>query len=145
MSRSKRKSSHSVYDLRVHLVWITKYRYEVLVDKVGVRVRELIRQFCDRYDIRILKGRVSKDHVHLYISYPPHWSISDLMRRIKGITSRKIQAEFKHLGKVYWGKHFWAIGYGAFSSGQVTDEIIKSYLDNHDKRDRSIDDDFVVE
>ena len=55
MSRSKRKSSHSVYDLRVHLVWITKYRYEVLVDKVGVRVRELIRQFCDRYDIRILK------------------------------------------------------------------------------------------
>lgn len=144
MSRSKRKGTHTVYDLRVHLVWVTKYRYEVLKGGIGLRVRELIRQFCDSADIRILKGRVSKDHVHLYISYSPKWSISDLVKRLKGRTSRKIQEEFKHLGKVYWGKHFWSIGYGAFSSGHVTDSMIKDYLDSHDKGNHN-DDDFVVE
>ena len=145
MSRPKRKGSHAVYDLRVHIVWVTKYRYEVLKGGVGLRVRELIRQFCDATDIRIIKGRVSKDHVHLYISYPPKWSISDLVKRLKGTTSKKIQEEFKQLGKTYWGRHFWAIGYGAFSSGHVTDEMIKEYLDNHDKRSQHDDDDFAVE
>ncbi len=145
MSRPKRRGGHTVYDLRVHLVWVTKYRYEVLKGSVGFRVRELIRQFCDSNDIRIIKGRVSKDHVHLYISYPPKWSVSDLVKRLKGITSRKIQEEFKQLSKTYWGRHFWAIGYGAFSSGHVTDEMIKEYLDHHDKRGNHDDDDFVVE
>ena len=145
MSRHKRKGSHTVYDLRVHLVWITKYRYPVLTGKVGLRVRELIRQFCDASDIRILKGRVSKDHIHLYISYSPKWSVSDLIKRIKGRTSRKVQEEFKNLSKTYWGKHFWAVGYGAFSSGHVNDAVIQAYLDNHDKHGNHNDDDFVVE
>lgn len=145
MSRRKRKGSHTVYDLRVHLVWITKYRYKALKGNVGLRARELVRQFCDANDIRILKGRVSKDHIHLYISYPPKWAISDLVRMLKGRTSRKIQQEFKNLGKMYWGKHFWAIGYGAFSSGHVTDAVIKEYLDNHDTGENYNDDDFVVE
>ena len=69
--RSYRKSSHSVHDLKVHLVWITKYRYAVLTKEVGKRTRAIIRQVCDQKDIRIISGVVSKDHVHLYISYPP--------------------------------------------------------------------------
>ena len=66
------------------------------------------------------------------------------MKRIKGMTSRKLQQEFPNLGKQYWGKHFWAVGYGAFSSGEVTDNIIKNYLENHDTKNDS-DDGFVVE
>ena len=144
MPRNTRKATHTAYDLRVHLVWITKYRYKVLTHDVGHRTRELIRQFCSQNDIYILKGVVSKEHMHLYVSYPPTWSISEMMKRIKGMSSRKLQQEFPNLGKQYWGKHFWAVGYGAFSSGEVTDNIIKNYLENHDTKNDS-DDGFVVE
>jgi putative transposase len=105
----------------------------------------LIRQICDANDIVILKGRVSKDHVHLYISYPPKLSVSEMVRRIKGRTSRLLQEEFPQLSKRYWGKHFWAIGYAAFSSGQVTDEMIQEYISQHHKHPNHRDEDFVVE
>ena len=63
--RSYRKGSHTVHDLKVHWVWITKYRYNVLTKEVGLRIRELIRQIGDANEIEILQGRVSKDHIHL--------------------------------------------------------------------------------
>ena len=144
MSRVKRKASHTVYDMRVHLVWITKYRYKVLKGSIGIRIRELIRQYCCENDIYILKCVVSKDHVHLYISYPPHVSVSNMVKRIKGMTSRKIQQEYPELNQRYWGKHFWAVGYGCFSAGEVNDKIIQNYLNNHDTKYDS-DDNFVVE
>jgi len=125
------------------MVWATKYRYHVLTKEVGKRLRKLIRQICVANDIQIIKGRVSKDHVHLYISYRP--KLSEMMRLLKGRSSRKIQQEFPQLSKRYWGKHFWAIGYGAFSSGHVTDAMIREYLDHHDKHPNWRDDDFVVE
>ena len=143
--RSYRKSSHTVHDLKVHLVWITKYRYAVFTKEIGIRAREIIRQVCDQKDIRIISGVVSKDHVHLYISYPPKYSVSDMVKWFKGRSSRKLQDEYPQLGKVYWGKHFWAIGYAAFSSGHITDEMIKEYLENHDKHSNHNDDDFKVE
>ena len=144
MSRNKRKGSHTVYDLRVYLVWITKYRYKVLDKAIGNRTRELIRQYCLNNDINILRGVVSKDHVHLYVSYPPTLSVSDMMKNIKGMTSRKLQQEYPNLGKSYWGKHFWAVGYGAFSAGEVNDKTIQNYLKQHDTKHHS-DDGFVVE
>ncbi|CAN2042489.1 transposase [Candidatus Magnetomoraceae bacterium gMMP-15] len=142
--RSYRKSSHSIHDLKVHLIWITKYRYEVLTHEVGFRIRDLIRQICKANDIHIISGNVSKDHIHLYISYPPKLSVSEIVRRLKGRSSRKIQEEFPQLSKRYWGKHFWGIGYAAFSSGHVTDEMIREYLEHHDKHPY-YNDNFVVE
>jgi len=126
-------------------VWTTKYRYKTLTKAVGIRIREIIRQFCDGNDIQIIKGRVSKGHIHLYISYPPKWSISDLVKHIKGRSSKKIQEEFPELDKVYWGRHFWGIGYGSFSSGHVTDEMIQEYLEKHGKGGNHNDEDFEVE
>ena len=143
--RSYRKSSHTVHDLKVHLVWITKYRYEVLTKEVGYRIRELIRQVCSQNDIQIIRGVVSKDHVHLYISYPPKYSVSDLIKWFKGRSSRKIQEEFPQLGKRYWGKHFWGIGYAAFSSGHVTDEMIQEYLKHHEDHPNHQEDGFIIE
>ena len=92
--RPYRKSSHAVHDLKVHLVWITKYRYKVLTKEIGYRIRDIIRQVRDSNQIVIIKGRVSKDHIHLYVSYPPKLSVSDMMKLLKGRSSRKIQAEF---------------------------------------------------
>jgi putative transposase len=143
--RSYRKSSHTVHDLKVHLVWITKYRYTVLTKDIGLRIRELIRQICDANDIQIIEGRVSKDHVHLYVSYPPKLAVSEMVRLLKGRTSRRIQDEFPQLGKRYWGKHFWGIGYAAFSSGHVTDEMIQEYLQHHENHPNHRDDNFRIE
>jgi len=143
--RPKKHATHAVYDLKVHLVWITKYRYKVLTKDVGKRVRTLVRQTCDAKDIEIISGVVSKDHVHLSISYPPKLSVSEIVKSLKERTSRKIQQEFPHLRKQYWGRHFWAIGYGAFSSGHVTDDIIKEYIRKHREHMNHHDDDFPVE
>ncbi len=126
-----RYSSHSISRLTAHLVWVTKYRYPVLQDEIKQRCRELIIQICDAEDIRILKGVVSKDHVHMLIEYPPSKSISEIVKRLKGRSSRRLQEEYPELKRRYWGKHFWAIGYGAWSSGNITDEMIAEYLEHH--------------
>lgn len=139
-----RKSSHTIHDLKVHLVWITKYRRTVLRTEIGHRAREIIRQVCDANDVRIISGRISRDHVHMFVSYPPHLSVSEMAKRMKGRSSKLLQSEFKELGKTYWGKHFWAVGYAAFSSGHVTDDMIKDYLKHHDKHPNHNDDEFKV-
>ncbi|MFT6336367.1 MAG: putative transposase [Saprospiraceae bacterium] len=66
-----RRECHKVSWLTVHLIFVTKYRYKVLKGEIQKRCRELITQDCKTLDIKILKGAVSKDHVHLHIEYPP--------------------------------------------------------------------------
>jgi len=126
---SYRKTAHSVYDLKYHIVWITKYRKPILRGEIGKRVRELIRQTCASLDVYIVKGHVSKDHVHLLVSVPPNLSVSELVKRLKGRSSRRMLEEFGELRKVYWGRHLWARGYFAASTGNVTDEIIAEYIE----------------
>jgi putative transposase len=63
--------SHTVYDIEYHVVWTTKYRYKVLRGKIAVRLRELIRQGCEARNIKIVRGSIGKEHVHLLISCPP--------------------------------------------------------------------------
>ena len=126
---SYRKTAHSVYDLKYHIVWITKYRKPILRGEIGKRVRELIRQTCASLDVYIIKGHVSKDHVHLLVSVPPNLAVSELVKRLKGRSSRLMLEEFGELRKVYWGRHLWARGYFVASSGNVTDEIIAEYIE----------------
>ena len=139
-----RKGSHSVHQLHVHLVWSTKYRYEVLKGDIQIRCRELIRQTCDSLDIQILKGVVSKDHIHLHVSYPPKLSISDMLKRLKGRSAKILLVEYTELKKRYWGGHLWGIGYGAWSTGNITDEMIQQYLDHH-KEGPNSDQNFILE
>jgi putative transposase len=96
-------------------------------------------------EVVILKGVVSKDHVHIHIEYPPRVSISGLMKAIKGRRSRILQKEFPQLKKRYWGRHFWATGYGAWSSGNITDEMVQEYLEHHRKPGSGDDSDFIME
>jgi len=126
-----RTGSHTVYNIEYHLVWVTKYRYHVLIGDVQIRVRELIRQICQQHDLTILKGHVSKDHIHILVSAPPHHAVSYLMQKLKGRSSRLIQQEFPHLRKRYWGRHLWARGYFCATVGQVTDEMVKDYIESH--------------
>ena len=138
-----RKSSHTTYDLKYHLVWITKYRKAVLSGDVAKRARELIREICRAQDVEIIKGHISRDHVHVFVSAPPHLSISRLMQSIKGKSSRKMLSEFKPLSRAFWGRHIWARGYFAASSGNVTDEVIMQYIELQGKEPQ--DGDFRIE
>ena len=100
-----RKGNHSVHQLHVHLVWSTKYRYEVLRGDIQIRCRELIRQTCDSLDIQIRKEVVIKDHIHLHLSYPPKLSISEMLKGLKGRSAKILLVEYSELKKRYWGGH----------------------------------------
>jgi putative transposase len=88
---------HTVTELKYHFVWVTKYRYPVLRGEVAVRARELIRQICEAREITIIKGVVSRDHVHVYVSAPSHLSPAQMMQWLKGRSSRRLQEEFAEL------------------------------------------------
>ena len=144
MSKGRRRS-HTTTRLTVHIVWVTKYRYRVLKGDVQKRVRELVRQDCETLELEILKGVVSKDHIHLHIEYAPKHSISSIVKQLKGRSSRILQKEFSSLKKRYWGQHLWATGYGAWSSGNITEEMVQEYLEHHRKKSDKGGDSFILE
>ena len=138
-----RRSSHTKFKLEYHFVWVTKYRYKVLTGDVGLRVRELVRQSCEHLEIEILRGVISKDHVHLLVSAPPNIFSSDIMKRVKGRSSTKLFQKFLRLKKRYWGQHFWARGFFCVTAGELTKEMINEYLEHH--FERKTEDNFDVE
>lgn len=115
-----RTGGHTVSRLTVYIVWSTKHRFHVRGD-IRSRCRSLLIQSCDAEDVQILKGAVSKDHVHMHPEYRPSLSVSLLVKKLKSRSSRKLQQEFPELKKRYWGRHFWGIGYGCWSTGNITD------------------------
>jgi putative transposase len=137
-----RKTSHTSYDCKYHVVWITKYRKKVLTGIVAERVRELVRGICKEHEVEILKGHVSKDHVHLFVSLAPDLAISKLVQYLKGKNSYKFLSENRDLSKAFWGRHLWGRGYLVATSGNVTDEVIIEYIQNQDSNESN--DDFTI-
>lgn len=131
MGKKQRKGHHTKSRLQVHIVWITKYRYKVLKGDIQQRCRSLIVQTCDGLDIRIQKGVVSSDHVHILLEYPPKLSISEIVKKLKGRSGRLLLKEYSSLKRKYWSGHLWGIGYGAWSVGSQTEEQVKQYLEHH--------------
>ena len=140
--KAYKSSSHAVWDCKFHLVWITKYRYTVLVGDVGLRARELLREIARSLEMTIHAGAINRDHVHLLISIPPNVSVSRAVQFLKGKSSHRLLSEFAALRKRYWGQHLWARGYWVASSGNVTDEVWKKYIE--DQKPEEPDDDFKV-
>ena len=134
-----RKTSHTTYDCKYHIVWITKYRKRVLEGLLAERVRDLLRQICKENEVEIIKGHVSKDHIHLFVSVPPHLAISKLVQYLKGKSSYKIMQENKQVSKMFWGRHLWGRGYFVATSGNITDEVIMEYIKNQDENEDSGD------
>ena len=95
--RYYRLGAHTKTDLKVHLVWIPKYRKRVLVGEVAVRIRDIIRQIAMEHEVDILSGKVACDHVHLFVSYRADHSISKIVQYLKGISSRILLQEFSYL------------------------------------------------
>lgn len=132
-----RKTSHTVFYHRFHIVWITKYRYRVLQGNLRLRLREIIAQVSEEIGIRIINGVLSADHVHIFAEIPPHVSVSEFVKIAKGRSSRKIQIEFPEIRKQYWGRHFWARGFFSSTSGNITDEMINEYINQHSEAHKS--------
>ena len=136
-----RKGSHTVYDIKYHFVWITKYRYPVLRGSIAMRARELLRQGCEANNLRILKGSVGKDHIHMLLSCPTTMAPSEIAQKLKGRTSKILQEEFPELKKRYWGQHMWGRGYFCGTVGEVDQKTIENYIEHQGEED---DDNFTV-
>jgi len=145
MSTKVRRGSHTTSWLTVHLIFVTKYRYKVLKGEIQNRFRDLIRQDCNALEIRILKGVVSSDHVHIHIEYPPKLSVSGISKQLKGRSSTKLQKEYPQLRKRYWGNRFWGRGFGAFSTGNITEEMVNEYIEGHRKNPNDKADNFFLD
>ena len=128
-----RNGSHTVYDIKYHFVWITKYRYKILGGHVALRLRELLKQGCEAQGITIIKGNIQKDHVHMLLSCPANIAPSKIMQNLKGRSSKLLQEEFPELRKKYWGQHMWGRGYFCGTVGEVDQKMIEEYVENQSK------------
>ena len=125
------KGKHCVFYHRYHIVWSTKYRLKVLHGDLRLRIREIIRQVCAENGVDIVWGVLSSDHVHMFISVPPKLAISDLVRKMKGRSSRRVQQEFPAIRKRFWGQRFWGRGYFSTTNGVITQDVVLQYLEKH--------------
>lgn len=122
--------AHAIYDIKYHVVWVTKYRYKILRGRVAERARDLIGQICEAREVTIVRGAISPDHVHMLLSAAPQIAPAKLVQYIKGRSSRKLQGEFLELRKRYWGQHLWARGYFCATVGAVDEKTIREYIEN---------------
>ena len=124
------KNGHAAYDIKYHIIWVTKYRYKMLKGEIALRLRELIRQGCEARGMVIVQGSVGSDHVHLLLSCPPTLAPSKIVQYLKGRSSRLLQEQFPELKKRYWGQHLWGRGYFCATVGSVTEETFRRYIEN---------------
>ena len=143
MSGEYNKSSHAVYDVKYHIIWVTKYRYKILSGNISRRLRELIRQGCEARNITIISGNIGKDHIHILLSCAPSLAPSKIVQYLKRRSSRLLQEKFPELKKRYWGQHLWGRGYYCATVGSVTEEMIRNYIENQEPTRR--DEVFKVE
>ena len=131
-----RVSSHNKQDCRYHLVWITKYRRECLSEWIQDRLRVILEEICQKMYVNILKIWMEEDHVHMYISIPISQYIPYVVKKLKGVSAKKIREEFKEeLKEYYWNPVLRAVGYFICSVWEINDKIIKQYIEEQWKED----------
>ena len=126
MKSPYKRLSHSVWLCTYHIVFCPKYRYKILDGKAEVFVRNTLYRLCGQKDqVTIDEINIQSDHVHMVISIPPKYAVSDIMGFLKGKVALKLFQEQKSLTKIYWGRHLWARGYCVSSVGLNEDQIRK--------------------
>mgnify|MGYP001175598258 CR=1 FL=1 len=132
-----KKGAHTVYDIKYHIVWKTKYSYRVLKGIVALRTREILREICSENGLKIVSGNVRVNHVHMLVGGPTNMSPAQIVQFLKGKSSHRLQREFPELQKRYWGQHLWARGYFCATVGAVNEEMIKKYIENQTEEEGS--------
>jgi len=136
-----RRTAHAVYDTSYHLVWAPKYRKRILDGLLGPKVDEMFRGIADTYDITIDEMEVSPDPVHVFCSFPPRYSIAQVITRFKSLSARAVFREYPQVKRLLWGGEFWEDGYFARTVGdKVTSEVIRQYIKRHrEQQDGQLD------
>lgn len=137
---------HTITRLSAHLIWSTKYRYHVLQGDVKARCCDLLIQVCDAEDVCILSGVVSKDYMQPADRISAKTCFVGVGQTAqRSLCPRLLQAEFPELKARYCDNHFWAIGYGAWITGNITDEMVQEYLEHHRHYSSKDNDPFILE
>ena len=134
---TKNNLAHVVYECKYHIVILPKYRYKVFTGDVKMPLREEIRKLCMWLKIEIIEGKVCKDHIHLCLSIPPKYSISEVIGIIKVKSAIRMFNKFPNLKRTYWGCNFWSRGYFVSTVG-INEDVIIKYIrdqDNFDARE----------
>ncbi len=127
-----RRTPHAVYDTLYHLVWSPKYRRDVWQGEIQQRVQELLADIAEHYDITLEDMEVSPDHVHIFGSFPPRYSIAQVVTRFKSLSARALLREFPRVKRRLWGGELWEDGSFARTVGdKVTAEVIRRYIQQH--------------
>jgi putative transposase len=133
-----KRTSHAVYDTKYHLVWVPKYRKWILRGEIRTKVEEIFREIAENHDFEIDTLEVAEDHVHVFLSFPPRYSISRVVGMLKSISAGVIFREYPEVKRELWGGEFWEDGYFVRTVGdKVTAEIIRRYITYHREQERS--------
>ena len=131
MTTSLRKERHSVSDLKIHLVCVTKYRQKILTVEGLAVIEKSFREVATKMDFQVQEFNGEADHIHALIEYPPKLSISQIVNALKGVSSRRYgQAGYP---KPYGKDALWSPSYFASSIGGAPLEILKQYIQNQEK------------
>ena len=133
-----KRTSHAVYDTKYHFVWAPKYRKRILRDSIKKRVKEVFEEVARNYDFEIDELEIAEDHVHVFMSFPPRYSIAKVVGMLKSISASVIFKEQPEIKKELWGGELWEDGYFARTVGdKVTAEVIRRYIRYHDEEEKS--------
>ena len=127
-----RRTSHAVYDTKYHLVWAPKYRKWILRGDLRATVEELFSEIAWHHEIVIEIMEISEDHVHLFVSFPPRYSIARVVGLFKSISASEVFRRHPEVKQELWGGELWEDGYFVRTVGdKVTAEVIRKYIEYH--------------
>ena len=126
MTRQFRKLAHSLYECKYHVVFCPKYRYKILQRQVAEYVQRIIYWLSSQKDgIEVLEVNIQPEHVHLVVSIPPKYAVSEYMGFLKGKLALRLFDQYPELRKRYWGQHVWSKGYCVSTIGLDEERILK--------------------
>lgn len=129
---SIKRMSHAVYDTRYHLVWTPKYRKWILKEGIRDTVKELFREILGARDCEVEEMEIAEEHIHIFTSIPPKYSIGEIVRVLKCVSAKEIFLRYPEVKRELRGGEFWEDGYFVRTVGdKVTSETIKKYIQYH--------------
>lgn len=124
-----RTGRHCIFNLHVHLVFVTKYRRKVFTKAILDEMRGIFTKVCTDFEAELAEFEGEQDHVHLLVNYPPKISVSKLVNSLKGVSSRLLRKQFPEIEKWYWNGALWSPSYFAASCGGAPLSMIRQYIE----------------
>lgn len=133
-----RRTSHAVYDTKYHLVWSPKYRRWILRGDIRETVKAIFEEIALNHEIEIDTLEIAEDHVHLFLSFPPRYSIAEVVGKLTGISASVVFKRHPEVEEELWGGEFWEDGYFVRTVGdKVTADLIRKYIKYHREQEKS--------